>query len=103
MSESGYGSFILPIEIYFRNKEEPRQIRFDYDLFLHLDGSPPVNNVRCEKLTFQNPTDDFRQKLLKAGGVSCLETGTTENSRGKLCREANARHTLTDFQHTPTN
>lgn len=70
LQESGYGSFILPIDIYFRNKEEPRQIRFDYDLFLHLNGNPPVNHVRCELLTFQNPTDDFRQKLLKAGGVS---------------------------------
>lgn len=68
LTESGYGSFILPIEIYFRNKD-PSQIRFDYDLFLNLDGNRPVNHLRCELLTFQNPTDDFRQKLLKAGGV----------------------------------
>nr|7EIC_A Chain A, Protein AF-9 [Homo sapiens]7EIC_B Chain B, Protein AF-9 [Homo sapiens]7EID_A Chain A, Protein AF-9 [Homo sapiens]7EID_B Chain B, Protein AF-9 [Homo sapiens] len=66
VEESGYAGFILPIEVYFKNKEEPRKVRFDYDLFLHLEGHPPVNHLRCEKLTFNNPTEDFRRKLLKA-------------------------------------
>jgi YEATS domain-containing protein 1/3 len=70
LAESGYAGFLLPIEIYFRNKDEPKKIRFQYDMFLHTEGCPPVNNVRCEKLTFQNPTEDFRKKLLKAGAVS---------------------------------
>ncbi|XP_026014877.1 protein AF-9-like [Astatotilapia calliptera] len=69
VEESGYAGFILPIEVYFRNKEEPKKVRFDYDLFLHLEGHPPVNHLRCEKLTFNNPTEEFRRKLLKAGGV----------------------------------
>lgn len=98
IEESGYAGFILPIEVYFKNKvylllesastyklaesrlfthpwvstlfqEEPKKVRFDYDLFLHLDGHPPVNHLRCEKLTFNNPTEEFRKKLLKAGGV----------------------------------
>uniref|UniRef100_A0A3B4E7G9 YEATS domain-containing protein n=1 Tax=Pygocentrus nattereri TaxID=42514 RepID=A0A3B4E7G9_PYGNA len=73
VEESGYAGFILPIEVYFRNKEEPKKVRFDYDLFLHLEGHPPVNHLRCEKLTFNNPTEEFRKKLLKAGGV--LYTG----------------------------
>ncbi|XP_051786053.1 protein AF-9 isoform X4 [Erpetoichthys calabaricus] len=68
VEESGYAGFILPIEVYFRNKEEPKKVRFDYDLFLHLEGHPPVNHLRCEKLTFNNPTEEFRRKLLKAGG-----------------------------------
>lgn len=51
------------------SQEEPKKVRFDYDLFLHLDGHPPVNHLRCEKLTFNNPTEEFRRKLLKAGGV----------------------------------
>uniref|UniRef100_A0A669Q6C8 MLLT3 super elongation complex subunit n=1 Tax=Phasianus colchicus TaxID=9054 RepID=A0A669Q6C8_PHACC len=70
VEESGYAGFILPIEVYFKNKEEPKKVRFDYDLFLHLEGHPPVNHLRCEKLTFNNPTEEFRRKLLKAGGVS---------------------------------
>ncbi|XP_062985287.1 protein AF-9 isoform X1 [Elgaria multicarinata webbii] len=68
VEESGYAGFILPIEVYFKNKEEPKKVRFDYDLFLHLEGHPPVNHLRCEKLTFNNPTEEFRRKLLKAGG-----------------------------------
>ena len=59
----------MPIDIYFKNKEEPKKIRFQYDLFLKLDDTP-VNHIRCEKLTFQNPTEEFKKKLLKAGGVS---------------------------------
>lgn len=43
---------------------------FTYDLFLNLEGNPPVNHLRCEKLTFNNPTTEFRCKLLMAGGVS---------------------------------
>ncbi|ELT90175.1 hypothetical protein CAPTEDRAFT_223937 [Capitella teleta] len=69
VSESGYGSFLLPIEIVFRNRDEPKRIRFEYDLLLHLEKASPVNNIRCEKLTFQNPQEDFRRKLLKAGGI----------------------------------
>lgn len=101
IEESGYAGFILPIEVYFKNKvslllasaftqalarsrlftpscihavfqEEPKKVRFDYDLFLHLEGHPPVNHLRCEKLTFNNPTEEFRRKLLKAGGVRAM-------------------------------
>ncbi|XP_061524971.1 protein AF-9 isoform X2 [Phycodurus eques] len=77
VEESGYAGFILPIEVYFRNKEEPKKVRFDYDLFLHLEGHPPVNHLRCEKLTFNNPTEEFRRKLLRAGGVMVMQEGST--------------------------
>jgi hypothetical protein len=70
VSESGYGSFTLPIEIYFKSKEEPKKIRFEYDLLLQLEKSDLVTNTRCEKLTFMNPNESFRHKLFKAGGVS---------------------------------
>lgn len=48
---------------------------FTYDLFLNLEGNPPVNHLRCEKLTFNNPTTEFRYKLLMAGGVSVTRCG----------------------------
>eukprot|EP00062_Callorhinchus_milii_P014641 gi/632964035/ref/XP_007898202.1/ PREDICTED: protein AF-9 isoform X2 [Callorhinchus milii] len=76
VEESGYAGFIMPIEVYFKNKEEPKKVRFDYDLFLHLEGHPPVNHLRCEKLTFNNPTEEFRRKLLKAGGIMLMSDGT---------------------------
>uniref|UniRef100_A0A452J642 YEATS domain-containing protein n=1 Tax=Gopherus agassizii TaxID=38772 RepID=A0A452J642_9SAUR len=68
VEESGYAGFIMPIEVYFKNKEEPKKVCFTYDLFLNLEGNPPVNHLRCEKLTFNNPTKEFRHKLIKAGG-----------------------------------
>ena len=75
MAESGYGSFLLPIEIHFKNKEEPKKVRFEYDLFLQLVGNPPVNNSRIEALTFRNPVEDFKKKLLKGGGVVVSPSG----------------------------
>ncbi|XP_024899273.1 protein ENL isoform X2 [Pteropus alecto] len=75
VEESGYAGFIMPIEVYFKNKEEPRKVCFTYDLFLNLEGNPPVNHLRCEKLTFNNPTIEFRYKLLMAGGDASRESG----------------------------
>ncbi|KAL4608364.1 protein ENL isoform X4 [Arapaima gigas] len=75
VEESGYAGFLMPIEVYFKNKEEPRRVCFNYDLFLNLEGNPPVNHLRCEKLTFNNPTCEFRRKLVKAGGVIVVPEG----------------------------
>ncbi|XP_014321970.1 protein ENL isoform X4 [Myotis lucifugus] len=100
VEESGYAGFIMPIEVHFKNKgiqfrnsqmeemngarygvgiqsfqEEPRKVCFTYDLFLNLEGNPPVNHLRCEKLTFNNPTVEFRYKLLMAGGDASRESG----------------------------
>ncbi|XP_057574741.1 protein ENL-like [Hippopotamus amphibius kiboko] len=81
VEESGYAGFIMPIEVYFQNKEEPRKVCFTYDLFLNLEGNPPVNHLRCEKLTFNNPTVEFRYKLLMAGGVMVMPEGAETVSR----------------------
>uniref|UniRef100_H0UVT8 MLLT1 super elongation complex subunit n=1 Tax=Cavia porcellus TaxID=10141 RepID=H0UVT8_CAVPO len=81
VEESGYAGFIMPIEVYFKNKEEPRKVCFTYDLFLNLEGNPPVNHLRCEKLTFNNPTTEFRYKLLMAGGVMVMPEGAETVSR----------------------
>ena len=70
VSESGYGSFNLPVEVYFRNKDEPKKVRFEYDLLLPNLNDPPINQIRSECLTFQNPSEEFKQKLVKAGGIS---------------------------------
>ncbi|XP_020636510.3 protein ENL [Pogona vitticeps] len=81
VEESGYAGFIMPIEVHFKNKEEPKRVCFTYDLFLNLEGNPPVNHLRCEKLTFNNPTKDFRRKLIKAGGVMVMPEGAETVSR----------------------
>ncbi|XP_037679837.1 protein ENL isoform X1 [Choloepus didactylus] len=81
VEESGYAGFIMPIEVHFKTKEEPRKVCFTYDLFLNLEGNPPVNHLRCEKLTFNNPTTEFRWKLLRAGGVMVMPEGAETVSR----------------------
>ncbi|XP_054836499.1 protein ENL [Eublepharis macularius] len=81
VEESGYAGFIMPIEVHFKNKEEPKRVSFTYDLFLNLEGNPPVNHLRCEKLTFNNPTKEFRHKLIKAGGVMVMPEGAETVSR----------------------
>ncbi|XP_026888336.2 protein ENL isoform X2 [Electrophorus electricus] len=81
VEESGYAGFLMPIEVYFKNKEEPKKVLFNYDLFLNLEGNPPVNHLRCEKLTFNNPTRDFRRKLVKAGGIIVVPEGAEVVSR----------------------
>lgn len=42
---------------------------FDYDLILPACGSPPIDNIRSEALTFTNPTEEFRKKLVRGGGI----------------------------------
>lgn len=72
VKESGYAGFTLPIEIYLRNREEPKKIRFNYDLNLQNNG-PPIVKVQKEKHVFVSPVDDFKYKLLNGGGtVSCF-------------------------------
>lgn len=82
VSESGYGSFTLKVEIYFRNKEDPRKVRFDYDLTLQIVGMPPLNITKVEALTFLNPSEDFEKKLLKGGAVVLSSSGTSPSSNG---------------------
>lgn len=71
VKESGYAGFIIPIEIYLRNKDEPKKFQITYDLHLQPSG-PPINNVTRHAEIFRNPSDEFRKKLLKGGGVSII-------------------------------
>ena len=72
VSESGYGSFTLPVEVIFRNKEEPRKVMFEYDLLLPNLDDPPISQMRSECLTFQNPSEEFRVKLIRGGAKPIL-------------------------------
>ncbi|XP_063215613.1 protein AF-9 isoform X2 [Bacillus rossius redtenbacheri] len=71
VKESGYAGFIIPIEIYFKNKDEPKKVRFEYDLDLQPSG-PPVKNVLRETFIFPNPPEDLRRRLIKGGGVGVV-------------------------------
>ena len=87
VAESGYGSFTLPIEVYFRNEDEPKKVRFEYYLLLPNLNDPPINQIRSEFLTFQNPSKKFQQKFLKAGGSTkgeILEERKCEKMKKKV-------------------
>lgn len=71
VKESGYAGFIIPIEIYLRNKDEPKKFQISYDLHLQPSG-PPINKVIRHVEVIRNPSEDFRKKLLKGGAVSII-------------------------------
>lgn len=63
IKESGYAGFVFPIEIYLKNKDDPKKIKFQYDFTLQESG------FLKDRYVFQSPNDDFRKKLLKGGGI----------------------------------
>jgi len=67
VKESGYASFTFPIDVYFKSKDDPRKLQFTYDLTLNTSG--PVRVSHREKALFNNPSEEFRRKLIKGGGV----------------------------------
>lgn len=71
VKESGYAGFIIPIEIYLKNKDEPKKIHIQYDLILQPSG-PPINNAIRHSELIRNPSDEFKKKLLKGGAVSII-------------------------------
>ncbi|KAL7011172.1 hypothetical protein ACKWTF_014133 [Chironomus riparius] len=61
VKESGYAGFELTIDIYLRNRDEPKKITFPYD----LDLQPFKSEVK--EFIVNNPSDDFKRKCIKAG------------------------------------
>ncbi|XP_053178617.1 protein ENL-like [Scomber japonicus] len=81
VDESGSTGFLVHVEVHFKNKVQPKKMCFKYDLFLNPEGKP-VDHLRCETLTFNNPTKEFRRKLIKAGGaVKAVPEGAEAVSR----------------------
>ncbi|XP_078032953.1 ENL/AF9-related superfamily elongation complex transcription factor [Augochlora pura] len=84
LKESGYAGFEIPIHIYLKNKDEgTKKIELLYDLHLQTSG-PAIANVMRHTEIINNPSDEFRRKLLKGGGaiVSSSES-SAEKSENK--------------------
>ncbi|XP_017766615.1 PREDICTED: protein AF-9 [Eufriesea mexicana] len=80
IKESGYAGFEIPIHIYFKNKDEGcKKIEILYDLDLQTSG-PAITNVMRHTEIITNPSEEFKRKLLRGGGV--VVTGS-ENSAEK--------------------
>lgn len=65
LKESGYASFNLPIDIYYRAgaRDEPKKVSILYDLDIY--------KTTCQRYPFfiNNPSSEFRHKLLEGGGI----------------------------------
>jgi len=86
VAETGYDSFTMPIDVYFKSSAEPKKIRFHYDLYVKVRST--FSNIRLEKMTFKNPAVELRQRLLKAGGVVEAEYDQEKKkSRGGSCHQ----------------
>ncbi|KYN08701.1 PREDICTED: protein AF-9 [Cyphomyrmex costatus] len=104
VKESGYAGFIFPIEIYLKNKDEPKKFQIAYDL--QLQNGPPINKTIRHVEVIRNPSDDFRKKLLKGGAVvvssrdGSLEKSDTKAStmvgKPKLNGSENKKHRITE-------
>uniref|UniRef100_F6VS86 YEATS domain-containing protein n=1 Tax=Ciona intestinalis TaxID=7719 RepID=F6VS86_CIOIN len=94
--QTGYAGFKILIDIHFKNKSEPKSVQFQYNMFLHMENMPPVNHTRVEMLTFTNPAEDFRSKLLCAGGVlknqDSLDVQPKEKKSSKESRYGEESH-----------
>ncbi|KAK9891805.1 hypothetical protein WA026_016601 [Henosepilachna vigintioctopunctata] len=88
VKESGYAGFNLPIDIYLRNSGEPKKIKFNYDLHLQPSG-PPISKVQKEKYVFNSVPEDFKQKLLRGGGVVTSSPQESTESKSVLYEEKN--------------
>ncbi|KAG5324030.1 ENL protein, partial [Acromyrmex heyeri] len=105
VKESGYAGFIIPIEIYLKNKDEPKKFQISYDLHLQQSG-PPINKTIRHVEVIRNPSDDFRKKLLKGGAVvvssrdGSLEKSDTKTStmvgKPKLNGSESKKHRITE-------
>lgn len=73
VKESGYAGFQMLIDIYLRNRDEPKKICFTYDLDFPNSG-PRMVKTQKEKYVFANPNEEFMFKLLKGGGTVIKNT-----------------------------
>ncbi|KAG4068326.1 hypothetical protein HA402_007846 [Bradysia odoriphaga] len=81
LKESGYAGFVLPIDIYFKNRDDPKKVTYNYDLNLQNTGT--ITNVEKKVQVFKSPSDDFRRKLIKGGGfmVNNFPNNSDEKAR----------------------
>lgn len=77
ISVSGNGSFELLIKVYFNNNEKAK---FQYGLNLF---TCEVSTVLRDVLTFRNPSRNFREKLLLAGGQPTTSLPNTCSQKAK--------------------
>jgi len=66
VKESGYAGFVMPIHVYFKGTEEPKEIHYD----LALSVTQPVKSAVVVNHVFKNVSEEVKKRLLRAGAVS---------------------------------
>lgn len=72
VTESGFASFTLPIDVFFKTTTQGgvRRRRINYDLSLpQMNESPTLNCTTIKTFTFLNPSEEFERRLLDAGAI----------------------------------
>lgn len=75
VKECGYAGFVLTIDIYLKNRDEPKKVTFEYD----LDLQP--YKTQMNEFIIATPSDEFKRKCLKGGGL--LLNSDYKNPYGK--------------------
>lgn len=73
VKEAGYAGFLLTIDIYLKNRDEPKKTTFSYDLDL-----TPIK-VQLNEIFVPSPSEEFRKKCLRGGGI--LVSGNDAKNR----------------------
>ncbi|XP_017009062.3 protein AF-9-like isoform X2 [Drosophila takahashii] len=68
IQESGYAGFPLAVEIYFRNRDEPKRIVYPYDLVIVTTASHQQSEIKTH--IFEDPSEDFRAMMIQGGGFA---------------------------------
>ncbi|EDV35299.1 uncharacterized protein Dana_GF11496 [Drosophila ananassae] len=79
LQESGYAGFVLSVEIHLRNRlrKDPKQITYQYTLVL-LSTGPHQHHVEVKTHIFEAPSEEFRTKLMRGGGIPIFGTVPAE-------------------------
>lgn len=66
VKESGYGGFVLPIDIWLKAgpRDEPKLVSFSYDL--DITKSHGIVKHQC---IISNPSSEFKHRLIDGGGI----------------------------------
>lgn len=81
---------MLTIDIYFKNRDDPKKVTFNYDLDL-----APIKSQK-EEYVFINPTDEFRRKCLKGGGVIVTNISSDQKSREAFSKTSSSAINLSN-------
>ena len=63
VKEAGYAGFLLTIDIYLKNRDEPKKLTFEYDLDLQ-----PFK-TQMNEFIVPTPSEEFKRKCVKGGCV----------------------------------